>query len=110
MFTRPQREAEGEPETGTIVIRTEAALVRSTARQRRSATVYVKQEDGSERLHLRASGAVPSRSTHGAKARAPWLPQSALGLRDAALHVSGSVNAGGMLTPNAATHNSGARA
>ena len=41
---------------------------------------------------------------------APWLPQSALGLRDAALHVSGSVNAGGMLTPNAANHNSGARA
>ena len=30
-------------------------------------------------------------------------------VRDAALHVSGSVNAGGMLTPNAANHNSGAR-
>ena len=34
--------------------------------------------------------------------------QSALGLRDAALRLSGSVNAGGMLTPYAANHNSGA--
>ena len=40
---------------------------------------------------------------------APWLRQSALGLRDAALRLSGSVNAGGMLTPYAANHNSGAR-
>ena len=30
---------------------------------------------------------------------APWLRQSALGLRDVALRLSGSVNAVGMLTP-----------
>eukprot|EP00964_Phaeocystis_antarctica_P063613 scaffold38188_cov67-Phaeocystis_antarctica.AAC.2 len=54
----------------------------------------------------------PREGGYGANTRlqgCTWLRQSALGLRDAALHVSGSVNAGGMLTPNAANHNSGAR-
>jgi hypothetical protein len=68
IFTRPREEAGGAPEEGTLLIRTGAALVRSTARQGPAAgwsvTVHEVQEDGSEKLHLKASGAVPTRSTH----------------------------------------------
>ena len=72
IFTRPREEAGGAPVEGTLLIRTGAALVRSTARQGPAAgwsvTVHEVQEDGSEKLHLKASGAVPTRSTHGARA------------------------------------------
>ena len=71
IFTRPREEAGGAPVEGTLLIRTGAALVRSTARQGPAAgwsvTVHEVQEDGSEKLHLKASGAVPTRSTHGTR-------------------------------------------
>jgi hypothetical protein len=60
------------PKRGQLLIRTGAALARSTARQGPAAgwsvTVHEVQEDGSEKLHLKASGAVPTRSTHGTRA------------------------------------------
>ena len=66
------------------------------------------------RVNARLTRNGPREGGYGAKhtssgAHRGFGSQSALGLRDAALHVSGSVNAGGMLTPNAANHNSGAR-
>ena len=60
------------------------------------------------RVNARLTRNGPREGGYGAKhtssgAHRGFGSQSALGLRDAALHVSGSVNAGGMLTPNADT-------
>ena len=72
LFSKPRPEADGEPAKGTIHVRTAAALLRSTATQGPAAgwsvSVHEVQGDGTEKLRLRASGAVPARSTHGAKA------------------------------------------
>ena len=75
LLTKQQNEAESEaPAKGTLHVRTAAALVRSTGRQGEgpaagwSVTAHEVQENGTERLRLRASGAVPATSTHGTAA------------------------------------------